>query len=187
MFLNNISWCIFRENPSIYGLISSKFLIENQLFQNKDIWTSNTMATPLPDLSEADYRKLTSKSLIRSVDMSLEMSSECMEVITMAVDKHQNTKNYEVFNARLIDLLYCFQHNLLGGSSLNKVYLRQEIRCFLALCNWWRFWIWYHISVQEYDIYVLWSDRCDGIQVLVLTAIFVLRSSYCRVVVFLLT
>jgi len=23
------------------------------------------------------------------------MSSECMEVITMAVDKHQNTKNYE--------------------------------------------------------------------------------------------
>ncbi len=51
---------------------------------------------PMPDLSEADYRKLTSKSLIRSVDMSLEMSSECMEVITMAVDKHQNTKNYEV-------------------------------------------------------------------------------------------
>ncbi len=51
---------------------------------------------PMPDLSETDYRKLTSKSLIRSVDMSLEMSSECMEVITMAVDKHQNTKNYEV-------------------------------------------------------------------------------------------
>jgi hypothetical protein len=28
--------------------------------------------------------------------MSSEMASESMEVITMAVDKHQTTKNYEV-------------------------------------------------------------------------------------------
>ena len=28
--------------------------------------------------------------------MSAEMSSESLEVITMAVDKHQATKNYEV-------------------------------------------------------------------------------------------
>ena len=28
--------------------------------------------------------------------MSAEMASEAMEVITMAVDKHQQTKNYEV-------------------------------------------------------------------------------------------
>ena len=28
--------------------------------------------------------------------MSVEMASECMEIITMAVDKQQATKNYEV-------------------------------------------------------------------------------------------
>mmetsp|Transcript_8274 Transcript_8274/g.9044 ORF Transcript_8274/g.9044 Transcript_8274/m.9044 type:complete len:91 (-) Transcript_8274:20-292(-) len=35
------------------------------------------------------------KPLSRSVDMTAEMASEAMEVITMAVDKHQATKNYE--------------------------------------------------------------------------------------------
>ncbi|KAJ1400770.1 dynein light chain type 1-domain-containing protein [Ochromonadaceae sp. CCMP2298] len=35
------------------------------------------------------------KSLSRNVDMSAEMASEAMEVITMAVDKHVATKNYE--------------------------------------------------------------------------------------------
>lgn len=35
----------------------------------------------------------------QSVDMSAEMASESMEVITMAVDKHQTTKNYEVREA----------------------------------------------------------------------------------------
>ena len=28
--------------------------------------------------------------------MTTEMASECMEVVTMAIDKHQATKNYEV-------------------------------------------------------------------------------------------
>lgn len=38
--------------------------------------------------------------------MSPEHSSECMEVITMAIDKHQNTKNYEVSNtSTFIDLI----------------------------------------------------------------------------------
>lgn len=32
----------------------------------------------------------------QNVDMSAEMSSESMEVITMAIDKHAQTKNYEV-------------------------------------------------------------------------------------------
>lgn len=34
--------------------------------------------------------------MLQSVDMSAEMASESMEIITMAVDKHQTTKNYEV-------------------------------------------------------------------------------------------
>jgi hypothetical protein len=35
-------------------------------------------------------------SFRQNVDMSGEMASESMEVITMAVDKHAQTKNYEV-------------------------------------------------------------------------------------------
>lgn len=76
---------------------------------------ANSMASiKVPELSDADYRKLVSKALTRvrmkmlfailllkclffqSVDMSSEMVSECMEIITMSVDKHQATKNYEV-------------------------------------------------------------------------------------------
>ncbi len=53
------------------------------------------------DLSEQDYRKLTAKALTRSVDMTLEMSTEAMEIITMSVDKHAATKNYEA-SAQLI-------------------------------------------------------------------------------------
>jgi hypothetical protein len=34
--------------------------------------------------------------LSQTVDMSAEMTSESMEIITMSVDKHQATKNYEV-------------------------------------------------------------------------------------------
>lgn len=33
---------------------------------------------------------------LKSIDMSSEMAAESMEVITMSVDKHQATKNYEV-------------------------------------------------------------------------------------------
>jgi Dynein light chain type 1 len=32
---------------------------------------------------------------VQSIDMSAEMAAESMEIITMAVDKHQTTKNYE--------------------------------------------------------------------------------------------
>jgi len=46
-------------------------------------------------LSDADYRKLTQKALTKSLDMTQEMANETLEVITMSVDKHQATKNYE--------------------------------------------------------------------------------------------
>ena len=46
-------------------------------------------------LNDADYRKLIQKALTKSVDMSQEMANETLEVITMSVDKHQATKNYE--------------------------------------------------------------------------------------------
>lgn len=34
--------------------------------------------------------------VVQSVDMTQDMAGEAMEVITMSVDKHQATKNYEV-------------------------------------------------------------------------------------------
>lgn len=46
-------------------------------------------------ISDQDYRKLVSKALTRSMDMSAETAMESMEIITMSVDKHQATKNYE--------------------------------------------------------------------------------------------
>eukprot|EP01035_Chromulina_nebulosa_P018071 gene18071-23718_t len=55
----------------------------------------------IPDISDQEYRKLISKALVRSVDMSTEMSSESLEIITMGIDKHQATKNYEA-SAQLI-------------------------------------------------------------------------------------
>lgn len=42
-------------------------------------------------LSDADYKKLTNKPLVRSVDMSHEKMSESLDVITQAVEK-QATK-----------------------------------------------------------------------------------------------
>jgi dynein light chain 4 len=41
------------------------------------------------------------KAIMKSVDMTQDMASEAMEVITMSVDKHQATKNYEA-SAQLI-------------------------------------------------------------------------------------
>lgn len=54
-------------------------------------------ASGLPDISANDYRKLVQKPLQRSVDMSSETAAECLEVITMSVDKHTQgpTKNFE--------------------------------------------------------------------------------------------
>lgn len=34
--------------------------------------------------------------ILQSADMSIEMASESMEIITMSVDKHAQAKNYEV-------------------------------------------------------------------------------------------
>jgi dynein light chain 4, axonemal len=53
------------------------------------------------NLTEAEYRKLTQKALTRSVDMSIEMQQETMEIVVMSVDKFQATKNYEA-SAQLI-------------------------------------------------------------------------------------
>jgi hypothetical protein len=52
---------------------------------------------------------LTLYSHLQNVDMSAEMASESMEVITMAVDKHAQTKNYEV-NQQLegFQFMLCF-------------------------------------------------------------------------------
>lgn len=52
-------------------------------------------ATGIPDISDADYKKLTQKTLEKSVDMHPETASEVLEVITMGMDKHAATKNYE--------------------------------------------------------------------------------------------
>jgi hypothetical protein len=47
-------------------------------------------------LSSKGNDKANTSDCVQSVDMSAEMSSEAMEVITMSVDKHAATKNYEV-------------------------------------------------------------------------------------------
>lgn len=47
------------------------------------------------EISLADYKKLTQKAITKSVDMTVEMELEAMEIITMAADKHVPSKNYE--------------------------------------------------------------------------------------------
>ena len=46
--------------------------------------------------------------------MSTEMAAESMEIVTMAIDKHQATKNYEVtkleYSERLISKNSLFHH-----------------------------------------------------------------------------
>ena len=51
--------------------------------------------TSIPDISDADYKKLTQQTLTKSCDMTTEMSQEALEIITMGLDKHTATKNYE--------------------------------------------------------------------------------------------
>jgi hypothetical protein len=45
--------------------------------------------------------------------MSAEMANESMEIITMSVDKHQPTKNYEVF-ITCVYILFITQTNHLA-------------------------------------------------------------------------
>lgn len=61
------------------------------------------MSAATSDLSSVEYKKLTQKALTKSVDMSSEMAQEAMEIITMAVDKHQATKNFEA-SAQMIKI-----------------------------------------------------------------------------------
>lgn len=47
------------------------------------------------EITEQEYRKLTSRPLIKYNDMTAETSNETVEIITMACDKHAAQKNYE--------------------------------------------------------------------------------------------
>ena len=49
----------------------------------------------IPEISDADYKKLTQATIQKSCDMHPETASEVLEVITMGLDKHMATKNYE--------------------------------------------------------------------------------------------
>jgi hypothetical protein len=97
--------------------------------------------------------------------MSTEMSQEILELVTMAVDKFINVKNYEVNcvcnaisypipSTIALHLLYCRYHltcltaatpviyknvhlcSLAGCSAVDKALSRQEVWSKLALCNW---------------------------------------------------
>ncbi|CAM9884175.1 unnamed protein product [Choristocarpus tenellus] len=50
---------------------------------------------PTPEISDAEFRKLISKPLVKSSDMPQEMVQEAVEIVTMSVDKFINVKNYE--------------------------------------------------------------------------------------------
>jgi dynein light chain 4, axonemal len=47
------------------------------------------------ELSEQEYRKISSKPHLKHNDMTAEVCTETMEIITMACDKHIPLKNYE--------------------------------------------------------------------------------------------
>lgn len=46
-------------------------------------------------VDQNDLKKLMSKPIVKYSDMPTEMGAETVEIITMAVDKFQATKNYE--------------------------------------------------------------------------------------------
>ena len=58
---------------------------------------ANQAAPPaFKDLSEAEYQKVVGKPVVQSCDMvPAEQANEALEIISMAVDKHVPTGNYE--------------------------------------------------------------------------------------------
>ena len=58
---------------------------------------ANQAAPPaFKDLTESEYQKVVSKPVVQSCDMvPAEQANEAVEVISMAVDKHVSTGNYE--------------------------------------------------------------------------------------------
>ncbi len=58
---------------------------------------ANQAAPPaFKDLTESEYQKVVSKPVVQSCDMvPAEQANETVEVISMAVDKHVSTGNYE--------------------------------------------------------------------------------------------
>jgi len=55
-----------------------------------------TTAATSTEINDAEYRKLIAKPIVKSTDMTKDMTIEVIDIITMAVDKFQATKNYEV-------------------------------------------------------------------------------------------
>ncbi|GFH51384.1 Dynein light chain 4, axonemal [Chaetoceros tenuissimus] len=47
------------------------------------------------EVDQEELKKLQTKPLIKYSDMPTEMGGEAVEIITMAIDKHQAKKNYE--------------------------------------------------------------------------------------------
>lgn len=54
-----------------------------------------TESNPASQLTEQEYRKLSSKPHVKHNDMTAELCNEAMEIITMACDKHAPQRNYE--------------------------------------------------------------------------------------------
>lgn len=48
------------------------------------------------EISDVEYRKLIAKPIVKSTDMTKDMTIEVIDIISMAVDKFAATKNYEV-------------------------------------------------------------------------------------------
>eukprot|EP00592_Proboscia_alata_P018271 CAMPEP_0194406782 /NCGR_PEP_ID=MMETSP0176-20130528/4882_1 /TAXON_ID=216777 /ORGANISM="Proboscia alata, Strain PI-D3" /LENGTH=77 /DNA_ID=CAMNT_0039206101 /DNA_START=8 /DNA_END=238 /DNA_ORIENTATION=+ len=46
-------------------------------------------------INDEQSRKIMSKALVKYSDMPTEMGQESVEIVTMALDKYQNNKNYE--------------------------------------------------------------------------------------------
>ena len=53
------------------------------------------MEAPEHDISDQEYRKLSSRPHLKHNDMTAELCNETVEIITMACDKHAPQKNYE--------------------------------------------------------------------------------------------
>ena len=57
---------------------------------------ATTSAVSSLEINDAEYRKLIGKPIVKSTDMSKDMTIEVIDIIIYSVDKFQATKNYEV-------------------------------------------------------------------------------------------
>ncbi|CAM9175930.1 unnamed protein product [Phaeothamnion confervicola] len=63
------------------------------------------LSSDMLEISDAEYRKLASKPLVKSADMSADQVGEALEVVTMSVDKFVATKNYEAAAAMIANTM----------------------------------------------------------------------------------